>query len=187
MLTKTIDFSFYPNNTSQMKNKLFWLLVSIFAFGAIYYCYPETKLPINTKIDTIIIFKSKRELQIFFKKKLLKTYKIALGANSVGHKHFEGDEKTPEGSYSIYKLKTSIAYKSLHINYPKIDDKNYAKNHFKKPGGNICIHGIKNGFGFLYKFHRFYDWTDGCIAVNNKEMDEIYNSVNSKTIVIIKP
>jgi hypothetical protein len=119
MLTKTIDFSFYPNNTSQMKKILFWLLVSIFAFGVIYYCYPETKLPINTKIDTIIVLKSKRELQIFFKKKLLKKYKVALGANPIGHKHFEGDEKTPEGSYSIFKLKTSIAYKSLHINYPK--------------------------------------------------------------------
>jgi hypothetical protein len=56
MLTKTIDFSFYPNNTTQMKNKLFWLLVSIFVSGAIYYCYPDAELPINTKIDTIIVF-----------------------------------------------------------------------------------------------------------------------------------
>lgn len=170
-----------------MKKILFWLLILIIASGVIYYIYPDATLPKNTKIDAIIVFKSKRELQIFFQKKLIKTYKVALGANPIGHKHFEGDEKTPEGSYSIYKLKTSIAYKSLHINYPKPKDENYAKIHSKKPGGDICIHGIKNGFSFVHKFHRFYNWTDGCIALNNKEMDEIYSSVNSKTSVIIKP
>ena len=79
-----------------MKNKLFQLLVSIFASEAVYYCYSDTKLSINTKIDTIIFFKAKRELQIFFKKKLFKTNKKAIGANPIDHKHFEGEEKTLE-------------------------------------------------------------------------------------------
>jgi len=111
-----------------------------------------------------------------------------MGANPKGHKQFEGDEKTPEGEYILdWKNKKSIAYLSLHISYPNEKDKAHAKAQNKSPGGLIMIHGIRNGLGVIGKLHRLYNWTNGCIAVTNFEMKEIYNATPKNCPIIIYP
>ena len=119
---------------------------------------------------------------------LLKTYSISLGKNPVGDKAFEGDNKTPEGAYMINdKNPNSVCYKNLGISYPDKSDIKYSKNLAKKTGGDIKIHGLPDGQGYFGKFHRFKDWTNGCIAVTNDEMDELYSAVDIGTPIIIKP
>lgn len=169
--------------------KILKLFIVLFIISIIIYSsYPEKKLSNNAKIDKIIVLKSKRELNVFSKEILLKTYKISLGSQPIGKKEFEGDKKTPEGLYFINdKNFNSGYYKNLGISYPNKNDIEHAKILNKPPGGNIKIHGLKNKTGFIGKFHRFYDWTLGCIAVTNDEIDELFNSVKIGTPIEIKP
>ena len=115
-------------------------------------------------------------MQVYNKSTLVKTYKISLGKQPLGHKQFEGDNKTPEGIYYINgKNPNSLYHKNLGISYPNKHDKSFAKKHGKSAGGLIKIHGLPNGKGKIGKLHLMYDWTAGCIAVTNKEIDEIYS------------
>ena len=120
--------------------------------------------------------------------KEFKIYHVTFGANPKGHKLQEGDERTPEGKYILdYKKVDSAFYKSIHISYPNEQDRKKAKEKGVNPGGAIMIHGQKNGFGWLYFISRFINWTDGCISVSNKAMDEIWESVEVGTPIEIKP
>jgi len=160
-----------------MKKIKFLLFLFINGFIAYYY-YPEPKLPNGAKIDSIVVFKSKRQLLAYSKGNLLKKYKIALGRQPVGAKQFEGDRKTPEGIYFINdKNPNSGWHKNLGISYPNQNDIENAIAQGKTAGGNIKIHGLQNGKGYIGKFHRFKDWTLGCIALTNEEVDELYNAV----------
>lgn len=168
-----------------------WVL-RIFLFivflAIIYYFIPETELPIGSKINKLIVIKSKGIMEAYNDEQLLKTYKISIGQNPVGDKVFEGDKKTPEGSYFINsKNPNSGYYKNLGVSYPDAEDIKEAKEKGFNPGGDIKIHGLKNGIGFIGKFHRILNWTAGCIAVNNEEMEELYNAVEINTRIIIKP
>jgi len=97
-----------------------------------------------------------------------------LGRNPVGHKEFEGDKKTPEGIYTINdKNPNSGYYKNLGVSYPNAQDIENAKKLGKPAGGDIKIHGIRNYCGIIGKFQRWADWTYGCIAPTNREMEEI--------------
>jgi len=119
---------------------------------------------------------------------LLKKYHVAFGANPKGHKQQEGDERTPEGKYFLdYKKKNSSFYKAIHISYPNNEDKRRAKEKGVSPGGQIMIHGQKNDFGWLSFITQRFNWTDGCIAVSNDDMDEIWNAVDIGTPIEIKP
>lgn len=147
----------------------------------------EISLQEDIQIDRILVEKSKRLLHVYKDKKLIKTYQIALGSNPVGHKEFEGDGKTPEGIYTINdKNPNSSYYLNLGISYPNERDIQNAKNAGKSPGGDIKIHGLKNGLGFIGKLHREIDWTQGCIAVTNEEMDELYKAVPIGTEIEIR-
>ena len=127
-------------------------------------------------------------MSAYSKGKLLKTYPIALGKQPVGHKHFEGDGKTPEGKYRINDRNPNSAYhKNLGVSYPNDADKAYAAAQGKSPGGLIKIHGIKNGWGSIGKKHLQRDWTDGCIAVTDEEIDELYRSVKHNAEIEILP
>lgn len=159
-----------------MKKMIYIILLLIFGV-VIYYFYPEKKLPNGKIIDKIAVFKSKRKMLVYSEGKLLKTYKISLGKNSVGHKEVEGDFKTPEGIYEINAKNPSGYHKNLGVSYPNEKDIARAKSLGKSPGGHIKIHGIRNGSGFISKFQRWKDWTAGCIAVTNEEVDELYESV----------
>lgn len=154
----------------------------------VYYFDPENNLPKSTKVDSIVVYKSKRIMQIYSDGRLLKTYTIALGRNPIGAKEFEGDRKTPEGIYYINdKNPNSGWHKNLGISYPNATDRKRAKQKGKSPGGSIKIHGLKNKRGFVGKFHRWKDWTLGCIAVTDDEVDELYRTVKIGTPIEIKP
>ena len=150
------------------------ILISVFA----YYVLPESKLPTFSKVDKILVEKSKRQMHVYSEGKKLKTYTISLGFRPRGKKRFEGDGKTPEGKYFIVsKNEHSIAHKSFGISYPNTDDKKYAAQRGKSAGGHIMIHGLMNGLGYWGKFHRFINWTGGCIALTNSEMDDLFRHV----------
>ncbi len=106
---------------------------------------------------------------------IIATYPIALGPDPVGHKAREGDGRTPEGRYVIdWRNPESVAHLSLHISYPNTRDTARATAHGIAPGGNIMIHGILNGWGFLGPLQARFDWTNGCIGVNNTDMRDIW-------------
>jgi tetratricopeptide (TPR) repeat protein len=138
--------------------------------------------------DKILIEKKERLLTLFSKGKVLKVYKIALGGNPNGPKERQGDNKTPEGTYVIdSRNKDSRYHLSLHISYPNEKDKKRAKQLGVSPGGDIMIHGIKNGFSWVGDLHTDVDWTKGCIAVTDEEIEEIEKLAPNGTIVEIRP
>ena len=138
--------------------------------------------------DKILIEKNERRLTLFSKGKLLKTYKIALGGNPDGPKERQGDNKTPEGTYVINsRNRSSLYHLSLHVSYPNDKDKKRAKQLGVSPGGDIMIHGIKNGFSWVGDLHTKVDWTKGCIAVTDEEIEEIDTLVPNGTHVEIRP
>jgi murein L,D-transpeptidase YafK len=119
---------------------------------------------------------------------LIKSYQIALGKNPTGPKQFEGDFRTPEGLYYINdKNPNSKYHKNLGISYPNEKDLQNAKKQGKKPGGQIKIHGLPKNLSWLGKLHVLVDWTKGCIAVTNEEIDELYEIIEIGTPVEIKP
>ena len=120
--------------------------------------------------------------------KLLKVYRVALGKNPIGHKEFEGDMKTPEGNYIINdKNPHSSYYKNLGISYPNKDDISHAKKIGKSAGGLIKIHGLPNNYSGVGHLHYLNDWTHGCVAVTNEEIDELFENVPVGTPIEIKP
>lgn len=163
------------------------LLVATAAL-AVYYFFPEGRLPGDCKVEKIVVIKSKRLMEVYSKGELVKTYRISLGGVPVGDKEFEGDKKTPEGEYIISgKNSRSAFHKNLGISYPSPDDIKAAKARKLNPGGEIKIHGIRNGFGFIGKFQRWWDWTAGCIALTDEEVDELYAAVETGTPITIRP
>ncbi|TBO39936.1 L,D-transpeptidase family protein [Pedobacter kyonggii] len=171
-----------------MKKVILFTILLLVIAASIYNLYPEQKLPSNTEIDYIIVKKSNRQLLAYSKQKLIKTYQISLGDSPVGHKEFEGDEKTPEGVYVVNAKNPNSGYhKNLGVSYPNKKDIAKAKLLSKDPGGDIKIHGIRNNLGFIGKFQRFFDWTNGCMALTNNEVDELFYAVNIGTKIEIRP
>ncbi len=138
--------------------------------------------------DKVLVEKKARQLTLLSKGRELKVYKIALGGNPIGAKEKEGDGKTPEGLYIIdSRNKNSGYHLSLHVTYPNEKDRARAKELDVSPGGNIMIHGIKNGFGWVGRFHTRFDWTKGCIAVTDMEIEDIDKLVPDGTPIEIRP
>jgi murein L,D-transpeptidase YafK len=142
-------------------------------------------------VDLVVIDKRRRRLHLYFRDRIVKTYRVALGSNPVGHKRERGDGRTPEGLYRIdYKKPESRFGLALHIDYPNERDRARAARHGADAGGSIYIHGqpreaTELSF-FRIKFAR-QDWTDGCIALANAEMAEVYRSVREGTPVLVRP
>jgi murein L,D-transpeptidase YafK len=167
----------------QQKKSIFRIILKLLAAFiltiVVYYFFPESKLPAGSKVDKILVEKSKRKMLVYSGGKKLKTYSVSLGFRPRGKKRFEGDGRTPEGIYYIVsKNSRSIAHKSLGLSYPNAADRKYAAQRDKSAGAHIMIHGMMNGFGYWGKFHRFIDWTAGCIAVTNSEMDDLFRHVD---------
>ena len=136
--------------------------------------------------DRILIVKSTRTMTLLHGDRVLKTYKVALGSVPVGPKQIQGDHKTPEGNYSITSRNVrSQFHLALRISYPSAADRARARRFRASPGGDIMIHGLPNGFADSQ--YRRTDWTDGCIAVSNAEIEEIWNLVPVGTRVEIRP
>jgi murein L,D-transpeptidase YafK len=120
--------------------------------------------------------------------KLLKTYKIALGGTPLGPKTRQGDHRTPEGIYKIdAKNSRSHYHLALHVSYPNEDDRARAASLRVSPGGDIMVHGLPDQYAYLGALHRQTDWTDGCIAVTNREIEEIWKLVPIGIKIEIKP
>jgi murein L,D-transpeptidase YafK len=140
------------------------------------------------KADAVVVAKSERTLTLMAHGKAIRTYKVALGGVPVGPKQQQGDHKTPEGNYVLDRRNPkSKFYKSIHISYPNEKDHRNAEKMGVSPGGDIMIHGLQNGFGYVGAAHRAVDWTDGCIAVTDSEMDEIWKMVPDGTPIEIRP
>ncbi len=138
-------------------------------------------------VDLVKVDKSERKMYLIENGVTLKEYSVSLGGNPQGHKEQEGDQKTPEGEYVLdYVKEDSSYYRSMHISYPDQADKQHAKSKGVSPGGFIMVHGQKNGFGWLSFLTQNFDWTDGCIAITDKEMDEFLNLVNTGTKIVIE-
>lgn len=143
---------------------------------------------VNLHIDSIAIHKADRDLLIFSKGQFVKGYKVALGTVPIGKKEVEGDFKTPEGYYHIDgKNPFSHYYKSLGISYPNDEDKAHAAALGQSAGTDIKIHGLMKKMNNPGKLHIKSDWTWGCIAVTNEEIDELYAQVKVGTPVFITP
>jgi murein L,D-transpeptidase YafK len=141
-----------------------------------------------TKVDRIVIEKSKREMMLMSGGKAVKTYKVALGSEPVGPKEQRGDHKTPEGVYAVdAKVAQSEFHRALHLSYPSAADRERARKMGVSPGGDVEIHGLGAKWGWVGAAHQEYDWTDGCVAVTNQEIDEIWPLVPVRTPVEIRP
>ena len=137
----------------------------------------------SIKQNLLVVWKKKRILALYRNNKVIKTYRIRLGFNPKGQKEKEGDGKTPEGKYySTHKNPNSNFYLSLGINFPNQSDKKRALRRGFNPGSDIFIHGLGKKNILL---HYFFDWTEGCIAVTNKEIKEIYGMVETGTVLYI--
>ncbi|MDH1004192.1 L,D-transpeptidase family protein [Acinetobacter junii] len=143
-------------------------------------------------VTTIEVFKQQRQLKLKHHDQIIRSYPFRLGFNPIGHKQFEGDGKTPEGTYTIdWRNPQSAYYKSLHISYPNPNDLAYAKQRQKSAGGDVMIHGTVPTPATAFPASSTYmprkDWTLGCIAVTNADMDEIWQLVKNGTQIIIHP
>ncbi|CAN7415000.1 L,D-transpeptidase family protein [Mesorhizobium sp. LjNodule214] len=142
----------------------------------------------SERVDLVRVDKSERRLELVGDGKILRTYGIALGGDPVGQKHREGDQRTPEGRYLLdWRNPDSIAHKSIHISYPNTEEMAAAKAAGVDPGGMIMLHGQPNGYGWWIWLLQLVDWTDGCIAVTDSDMNEIWAMVADGTPIEIGP
>jgi murein L,D-transpeptidase YafK len=139
-------------------------------------------------VTSVLVEKAKRNMHLMAGGRIIRSYRIALGNNPVGPKQFEGDGRTPEGRYIIDGRNPQSAFhRSLHVSYPSPSDIERASALGKRPGGDIVIHGLRNGFTWIGRLHLLSDWTNGCIAVTDDEIDEIWGSVADGTPIEIRP
>jgi|ERR1700687_2455787 len=139
-------------------------------------------------IDHIVVYKRDRRLVLLSQGTELRSYKVALGGEPVGPKTRLGDHRTPEGLYILdSRNPNSHYYKAFHISYPNSKDIAAAKKLGVSPGGEIMLHGLPKEYAWMGKAHTLHDWTDGCVAVTDEEMDEIWKLVRVGTPIEIKP
>lgn len=144
-------------------------------------------LPAFSQVDLVKVIKSERTMYLLEGDIVVKKYSIALGANPKGHKQQEGDQRTPEGEYTLDYIKEDSAfYRAMHISYPNDNDIANAKKLGVPPGGFVMIHGQPNWLDRFSRKNRRRDWTDGCIALTNAEMDEFIGLVNVGTRILIE-
>lgn len=145
-------------------------------------------LALGVVADRVLIEKTARRLTLLQRGHVLKSYRVSLGRRPEGPKQQEGDYRTPEGRYVIdARTPRSRFHLALHVSYPNAQDIAQAAARGVSPGGDIMIHGIRNGFSWVGRLHRLIDWTQGCIAITNPEIDEIARAVPDGTEVEIRP
>jgi murein L,D-transpeptidase YafK len=167
----------------------------IFAFFAIlagslssgFFSVREASATLG-KADKVVVIKSKRLLMLLKEGDILKIYRVSLGKQPNGHKTKVGDKRTPEGSYVLDSRNVESKFHlALRISYPNESDIRNAEKIGVRPGGDIMIHGLSDKMKKYGKLHRTSDWTDGCIAVTNAEIEEIWRLVPDGTPIEIKP
>ncbi|MGH1481359.1 MAG: L,D-transpeptidase family protein [Geminicoccales bacterium] len=166
------------------------ICAAVLAILGVIQSSAQAQLPYITtnQVDLVVIYKSQRLLQLKRNGHVIRSFDIALGVEPEGHKRIEGDGRTPEGVYTLdWRNAGSQFYRSMHVSYPSEQDQESAKRWGSSPGGLIMIHGLPNGRGAKEVGHPTNDWTNGCIAVTNSEMDEIWSLVDDGTTIIIFP
>ncbi len=164
-----------------MQRSFRWLVLTLLVFSSASTAAAQS-------VSHVLVMKSERRMLIMDGETVVKTYSIALGGSPEGHKQKEGDERTPEGSYVLdWRNPGSGYHRSIHVSYPNEADKARAASAGEDPGGMIMIHGQRNYFGWLSPLTQWFDWTNGCIAVSNAEMDEIWDLVKNGTPIEIRP
>jgi murein L,D-transpeptidase YafK len=140
------------------------------------------------KASRVVVIKSERTLGLYSGDRLIQQFAVTFGANPKGHKQREGDERTPEGRYILdFKNPNSAFHKSIRVSYPNAEDLDNAQRRNVNPGGAVMIHGQKNGFEWASFIMQHVNWTDGCIALSNKDMDKVWEAVDAGTPIEIKP
>lgn len=178
----------------QSSTILFLITVGLSLIGCATKHFPIAgPSPGRETTDLIVVDKSERKLTLFKDAKAIRTYRIALGGEPVGPKTKDGDHKTPEGDFCISGRlgeDKSAFHLALKVSYPYVDCEEQIKAKGlseKNPGSAIRVHGIGNGWGWAGPLHRIRDWTDGCMAVTNSEIEEIWNLVPNRTPIKINP
>jgi murein L,D-transpeptidase YafK len=146
----------------------------------------DTMIP----VDKVLVRKRERVMFLMSNGSPVRAYRIALGESPSGHKRYEGDQRTPEGTYTLdWRNPNSRFYKSIHVSYPNETDHEYASSSGFSPGGMIMLHGWPNERSSKLTLDKLLgtDWTDGCIAVSNTAMDEIWERVPDGTPIEIQP
>jgi murein L,D-transpeptidase YafK len=163
-------------------------LLTVFPLVSAASKAPARSDPSTVKVDRVLVLKHQHILQLLHGGRVLKQYKVALGGSPVGPKMQQGDHKTPEGIYILDSRDPgSHFYKSLHISYPTPAQRAEARKRGVSPGGDVFVHGLPSRYRSVGAAHRLYDWTDGCIAVTDDEMDEIWAAVPDGTPIEIRP
>lgn len=153
------------------------------------YSFAQTPLrgPVQSGTDRIIIDKRAHRMTLLSEGRVVRTYRVALGRGGLGSKELSGDNKVPEGIYKVTGRNPGSAYHlSLRIGYPTPSQTRGAQLRGVDPGGDIMIHGLRNGLGWIGNQHRLLDWTQGCIAVTNDEIEEIWRIVPDQTVIEIR-
>ncbi|WP_444912941.1 L,D-transpeptidase family protein [Microbulbifer sp. PAAF003] len=141
----------------------------------------------QAEVTLVEVIKSENKMLLLDGDKVIKSYHVAFGGQPQGHKQQEGDEKTPEGHYTLdYKKEDSSYYRAMHISYPNAEDRAQAEARGVSPGGFIMVHGQRNRLGWLAPITQRFNWTDGCIALTNDEMDEFMALVKIGTPIAIR-
>ena len=142
----------------------------------------------NEKADAVIVDKSDARLYLKRNGKVLRSFRVKFGSEPQGHKVQQGDGRTPEGRYTLdYKNPHSRYHKSIHVSYPNAQDRANARRRGVDPGGDIMVHGQPNDWGWAWPDTQLFNWTDGCIALSNKDMDVVWSSVDVGTPILIRP
>jgi murein L,D-transpeptidase YafK len=150
---------------------------------------PATELgAVSDRADSLLIVKSEHRLYVMRDGQPLRSYPIALGLSPVGPKRQEYDFRTPEGRYVIDARRPNSRYfRALHVSYPNAEDRRQAAEHHVSPGGDIMIHGLPNVLHKPLSYYQTQDWTNGCIALSNEDLLEVWSMVRQRIPVEIRP
>lgn len=168
-----------------MRTRLLAVL-AVLSLGALGWGQADARS--GLRADRVLVLKKERTLELLSRGKVIKSYKVALGGNPIGPKTRQGDHKTPEGVYVLDRRNAhSQFHRAIHISYPNERDRAVARKLKVSPGGDVFVHGLPNGYGYVGAAHRMKDWTDGCVAVTDEEIEEIWRAVPDGTPIEIRP
>ena len=161
---------------------------SIIVLLLVLFLWSTTSVYSEQKADSVLVVKSEAKLYLLNNGLTFASFPVAFGSNPRGHKKEQGDGRTPEGSYILdYKNAKSAFYKSIHISYPNTEDRKDAQRRGVDPGGDIMIHGQKNGYGRYAFVTQFFNWTNGCIALSDRDMETVWKAIDPGTPIEIRP